>query len=176
MLFLPLSVITGPTAGIGYEFSKQLAKAGFNVLLVGRDPTKLASLKSEIGERRDFLRSCSVSPTDSAGPRLPSLESATPEITVQTHRLDFGSATEADFHVLSQEIAQLPDVGVLINNVGRSHAYPEYLTAMPKEECDQILKLNVEGLVNMTRIVVPKMTAQSVCFSRSVLLVCLCRS
>lgn len=43
-------VITGATDGIGKEFAIQLAKAGFNILLVSRSPEKLGAVAAEIGE------------------------------------------------------------------------------------------------------------------------------
>ena len=42
-------VITGATDGIGKEFAVQLAKKGFNILLVSRSKDKLDSAASEIG-------------------------------------------------------------------------------------------------------------------------------
>lgn len=42
-------VVTGATDGIGREFALQLAKAGFNILIVSRSPDKLALVSSEIG-------------------------------------------------------------------------------------------------------------------------------
>jgi len=49
-----------------------------------------------------------------------------------------------------------------VNNVGKSHDYPEYFASTPKEECDAILRINVDSLVNMTRLVVPGMTQRFV--------------
>jgi hypothetical protein len=45
-----LLVITGATDGIGREFALQLAKAGFGVVLVSRNPEKLQKLANEISE------------------------------------------------------------------------------------------------------------------------------
>jgi 17beta-estradiol 17-dehydrogenase / very-long-chain 3-oxoacyl-CoA reductase len=41
-------VVTGATDGIGREFSLQLAKAGFNMVLVSRSLEKLEALAQEI--------------------------------------------------------------------------------------------------------------------------------
>ena len=41
-------MVTGASDGIGREFALQLAKAGFNVLLVARNREMLASLADEI--------------------------------------------------------------------------------------------------------------------------------
>ena len=43
-----LTVVTGASDGIGKEYALQLAKAGFNILLVSRTAEKLESVASEI--------------------------------------------------------------------------------------------------------------------------------
>ena len=45
------AVITGATSGIGYDISIELAKQGFNILLVSRDESKLEKLKYELKEK-----------------------------------------------------------------------------------------------------------------------------
>jgi 17beta-estradiol 17-dehydrogenase / very-long-chain 3-oxoacyl-CoA reductase len=44
------AVVTGATDGIGKEFSYQLAKNGFNVLLVARNSQLLSETAVDIGE------------------------------------------------------------------------------------------------------------------------------
>ena len=46
------AVVTGASDGIGKEFSFQLAKAGFNILLVARNKTVLEVTAAEI--RMDY--------------------------------------------------------------------------------------------------------------------------
>lgn len=46
-------VITGATAGIGYEFARQLVSKGFKVILVSRDEKKLESVKKELSQVGD---------------------------------------------------------------------------------------------------------------------------
>lgn len=46
--FILLIVVTGSSDGIGREFALQLAKAGFNILLVARNRDMLATLAEEI--------------------------------------------------------------------------------------------------------------------------------
>ena len=46
----PAYIITGPTSGLGKEAAYALIKAG-TLILVGRNPTKLAQLKAEIEQR-----------------------------------------------------------------------------------------------------------------------------
>ena len=44
------AVVTGATDGIGKEFSYQLAKNGFNVLLVARNSQLLSEIALDIGQ------------------------------------------------------------------------------------------------------------------------------
>lgn len=49
--------VSGASDGIGKEFALQLAKKGFNILLIGRNQEKLEQVESEISnnERRKFV-------------------------------------------------------------------------------------------------------------------------
>ncbi|CAN6207905.1 unnamed protein product [Urochloa humidicola] len=42
------AVVTGPTSGIGQSMALELARRGLNVVLVGRDPTKLRDISDTI--------------------------------------------------------------------------------------------------------------------------------
>lgn len=44
-------MVTGATDGIGKEFALQLAKAGFNILLISRSEEKLKQMSVEIGKK-----------------------------------------------------------------------------------------------------------------------------
>jgi len=57
---------------------------------------------------------------------------------------------------LKQELESL-DVGVLINNVGRSHSIPVNFAETPEDEMDNILKINVNATAHVTRAIVPGM-------------------
>lgn len=42
--------VSGASDGIGKEFALQLAKKGFNILLIGRNKEKLEQVEAEIGK------------------------------------------------------------------------------------------------------------------------------
>lgn len=43
-------MVTGATDGIGKSYAKQLAKQGFNIILISRTQAKLESVAKEIGK------------------------------------------------------------------------------------------------------------------------------
>lgn len=90
-------VITGPTAGIGKETARALAKMGADVVLVGRDPEKLASTARELRAE------------------------ATSELAQV--RCDFASL--ASVRDAAAELTErFPEIHVLVNNAGAVYMEP----------------------------------------------------
>jgi len=52
------------------------------------------------------------------------------------------------------------EVGVLVNNVGRSHDMPVYFDQTPQQEIDDILQINIHGTLTITKLVLPLMLAK----------------
>ncbi|KAJ7497028.1 3-ketoacyl-CoA reductase [Mycena latifolia] len=124
------AVVTGASDGIGKEFALQLAKAGFNVLLVARNADLLNALGAEI-------------------------ESAY-GVKTAVHTIDFAKSDDAAYVALAGAMDAL-DVGVLVNNVGKSHAMPAYLADTPLDEMRDIVAINVNATLRVTHAVLPGM-------------------
>jgi len=124
------AVVTGATDGIGLEFAFQLSKAGFNVFLASRSEDKLASLAKDIESR----------------------------FNVQTkyHAIDFSKRDPAAYAKLAEALSSV-DVGVLVNNVGKSHVMPVYFDEADPQEVNDILEINIHATLEVTRIVLPLM-------------------
>ncbi|KAJ6558467.1 3-ketoacyl-CoA reductase [Mycena vulgaris] len=124
------AVVTGASDGIGKEFALQLGKAGFNVLLVARNAALLTALGTEI-------------------------ESAY-GVKTGVHTIDFAQADEGAYASLTAALDPL-DIGVLVNNVGKSHAMPAYLVDTPLDEMKDIVAINVGATLRVTHAVLPGM-------------------
>ena len=123
------AVVTGASDGIGREYALQLAKKGFNVVLVGRNVDKLSEVAREIA---------------AGGGKAEPLV------------VDFSHASAGDFARVEAAVAGKA-VRVLVNNVGISYPFPEYLHLQTREVLDDLLAVNIASMVYMTRAVVPGM-------------------
>lgn len=123
-------MVTGASDGLGKEFALQLARSGFNIVLVSRTASKLAALAEEI--------------------------SAQYPVETQTLAMDFARNADADYEALREVVAEL-DVSVLVNNVGQSHSIPVPFVQTPASEMANIVAINCMGTLRVTQLVVPGM-------------------
>ncbi|THH16063.1 hypothetical protein EW146_g4525 [Bondarzewia mesenterica] len=124
------AVVTGASDGIGREFALQLAKSGFNVFLAARNPEKLASVASEIRG-----------------------------VQTQTFTIDFAHADDSAYQHLANTLSKL-DIGVLVNNVGKSHEMPVDFVDTPADEIHDILAININATLRVTSLVSPGMVSR----------------
>jgi len=128
------AVVTGATDGIGKAMAFELARKGLNVLLVGRSPEKLAAVKDE----------CSAMHS---------------KVEIRTHTIDFAKFSKADAKRVTEMLSGL-EVGVLVNNVGVSYAFPQWFHELTDDEVDSIMTVNMQSVVWMTRAVLPQMLSR----------------
>ncbi|KAK6153130.1 hypothetical protein DH2020_012769 [Rehmannia glutinosa] len=125
------ALITGPTDGIGKAFAFQLARKGFNLILVGRHPSKL----EEVSE---------------------SIKSKYGSTQIRNVVVDFsGDLNDGVSRI--KEVIQGLDVGLLINNVGVSYPYARFLHEVDDKLLSDLIKVNVEGTTKVTQAVLPGM-------------------
>ncbi|GAA5988846.1 hypothetical protein JCM11641_005040 [Rhodosporidiobolus odoratus] len=127
------AVVTGATAGIGRDFALQLAGAGFNVFLASRTASKLEEIAQEISAKY-------------------------PTVKTQVHSIDFASPS-ADYAALKAALDPL-DVGVLVNNVGKSYEEPMFFQDLPHQDMVDIVEINVNATLKVTKIIVPGMISR----------------
>ncbi|CCL99871.1 uncharacterized protein FIBRA_01896 [Fibroporia radiculosa] len=129
------AVVTGASEGIGKEFALQLAKKGFNVLVSARNADALQTLVNEIES------------------------SAPPNKNVQAKAIvmDFSKLSDESEWKRFEGALEGLDIGVLVNNVGKSHRAPIYFTEASTQEIEDILTINVNATVRVTKMVLPGM-------------------
>lgn len=126
------AVITGASDGIGKEYALQLAKKGFNIVLVSRTESKLELVATEIENK----------------------------YKKQTKVVAFDAAVDApeNYAILAKALEGLP-VTILVNNVGQSHSIPVSFLDTTEEEMMRIITLNNIVTLKVTRVVAPLIVA-----------------
>ena len=128
----PWAVVTGGSEGIGRGYALELARRGLNVVLLSRSREKLEVVAREI--RETHARRALVVPVD----------------FTQGH---------AVYRRLQEELGQL-EIGLLVNNVGVSHTYPQYFLEVGEQGARDMIELNCQAMVQMTHLLLPAMVAR----------------
>ncbi|KAJ4827676.1 hypothetical protein Tsubulata_041147 [Turnera subulata] len=121
------ALVTGATDGIGKAFARQLAQEGLNLILVGRNPTKLDTVSSEILAEFPDTKVSSSSSSATAG--VEPIQEATKGL----------------------------DVGVLINNVGITYPSAKFFHEVEENVWMEMVRVNLEGTTRVTKAVLPGM-------------------
>ena len=126
------AVVTGATDGIGKAYAHALAKKGLSVVLISRTESKLQDVKKEIDDKLY------------AG------------VEVKYVVCDYSKFNDKSKATVKAAIDDL-EIGVLINNVGLSYRYPRYFHELPDQEVTDLITMNIDSMIWMTRMVLPKM-------------------
>jgi len=122
------AVVTGASDGIGKAFCAELAKQKLNIVLISRTKSKLDAAAKEIEEKYG--------------------------VKTKVIAADLGQPDA--FAAVAEGLAGM-NIGVLINNVGISYNYPDFLMNVSEERVDQMIALNVTAVTKMCRIVLTGM-------------------
>ena len=131
------AVVTGATDGIGKAYAQHLAlHFQANLLLIGRNPTKLATVKTQIA-------------------------AAAPRAQIRLFTLDFASADEADYAGLAAQLKSL-QIGALINSVGMAYSQYDRIGRVAEGErlAMDLLKVNSLSVTLLCRMVLEGMAAR----------------
>jgi short-subunit dehydrogenase len=124
------AVVTGATGGIGFEFCRQLAKVGFNIVLVSRSQDKLEE------SEREILKSH-------------------PDIKTKVIVADFASETSPEFYqAIYQQMKDL-DVSILVNNAGM--ATFEFFKDIKPEALKDMVNINCTSYAMLTHALINKL-------------------
>ncbi|XP_014785806.1 very-long-chain 3-oxoacyl-CoA reductase-B [Octopus bimaculoides] len=125
------AVVTGSTDGIGKAYAEELASKGLNIVLISRSPEKLAAVAKEIETTYK-------------------VETKTITMDFSDRRLNYGEI---------KSVLKDMKISTLVNNVGVSYQYPEYLLDIPDREKAllDLIWINVISMTMMTSIVLPNM-------------------
>jgi hypothetical protein len=127
----PFAVITGASRGIGAEYARALAAQGYDLFLVGRDVTRLETLRQELHQVTQR------------------------EIWVESLDLSQPQAAETLYDLAR---TYRSEVSLLINNAGFG-LYGEF-AGMPMASVRNMLQLHINTIVQSIRLFLPAMLAR----------------
>ncbi|MFF3751371.1 SDR family NAD(P)-dependent oxidoreductase [Streptomyces sp. NPDC002018] len=125
----PIAVITGASSGIGAATARQLAAAGYHVVVTARRKDRIEALAAEITSAGHLASAYALDVTDRA-------------------------AVDA----FAAELDGFPSVDVLVNNAGGALGADPVATGDPAD-WRQMYETNVIGTLNLTQALLPALTA-----------------
>jgi 17beta-estradiol 17-dehydrogenase / very-long-chain 3-oxoacyl-CoA reductase len=124
-------LVSGSSDGIGKEFALELAKKGYNVVIMARSKDKLKVVADEI---KRIGVDCVIIP------------------------FDFSTTDDQQYVDLEQQLKKY-DIQVLVNNVGISHEFPIAFLDEQPSTIERMMQVNIHSMMKMTRIVGTKMVS-----------------
>jgi hypothetical protein len=124
------ALLTGASSGIGAVYADRLARRGYDLILVARDPQRLQSLSRHLAEK--------------TGRKVEPLQA---DLTVT-----------ADMHRVEQRLATDDTITMLVNNAGLGATAP--LIDSSADAMETMIQLNVVALTRLTRAALPGLLAR----------------
>jgi 17beta-estradiol 17-dehydrogenase / very-long-chain 3-oxoacyl-CoA reductase len=134
------ALVTGSSDGIGQAIAHELCSKGFNIILHGRNPTKLSSVQA-------------------------SLSASFPKTQFRIFVADAGAPTEVRSAAIQDLVASTKDLKltVLVNNVGGTAAMAvDFLTFKDHttKEIDDLVLINMLFTIHLTHALLPLLSQQ----------------
>ena len=129
-------MITGATNGIGKAYALELAKEGFNIILVARSLSRLDYVAQKIK-------------------KLANVEVRT--VAYDYSKLD-SEADVKNYTKLMEDATKDIDLSILINNVG--FGFTEEFATDSVESAIEFVNVNVKSYVHTTKIFLPRLLAR----------------
>lgn len=126
------ALVTGASDGIGKGYAEELARAGFNLIIVSRTQSKLQELANKLKE--EF------------------------KVQVSFVALDLANCDVNSALLQINEELQGKQITFLVNNVGLNTEYPTLFTDMTEKDIDDQIFVNVTFTTKLTKLVVPFLT------------------
>ena len=127
-----IALITGATSGIGEACARRFSKGGYDLILTGRNQSKLDSLKNE-------------------------LYAGGTEVKLLAFDIrDYNAAEKA----VSSLDGRWCDINVLINNAGLALGLEKEYELNP-EKWETMIDTNIKGMLTMTHLIVPGMVRRN---------------
>ncbi|XP_057811087.1 very-long-chain 3-oxoacyl-CoA reductase 1-like [Salvia miltiorrhiza] len=126
--------ITGSTDGIGRALAFEIAARGLNLVLIGRNPSKLEATSREIRRKHGGIE-------------------------VKTVAIDFAAGCRSGEEIaraVEREIKGL-DLGILINNAGLAYPYARFMHEVDDGLMESVVGVNAAALTWLTRAAVAGM-------------------
>ena len=129
------AVVTGSTDGIGKALALELSRRGLNIILIGRNTSKLDEVSS-------------------------SIQSLNPKTQVKTVLIDYTGNLSEGIRRLKNVTRDL-NVGLLVNNAGVTYDYGTFLHEDLELWWMNIVKVNVVGFTDVTMALLPSMLSRN---------------
>lgn len=132
------AIVTGGTSGIGLEFAKQLASAGFNIVNISRSAEKLQAAEEMIRQAAKHE-----------------------DIKIVSVQKNFTGANQVEFYSEIEQAVEGLDVSLLVNNVGITWDCMKPLAQAKYENLAAVVTVNCNSQVGMLRTFLPRLVKRA---------------
>ena len=127
-----VAIVTGASDGLGKQIALKLAKEGVKLALIARSEERLEEVKRLV------------------------LEVGSPKC--EFYSCDIRNSAKLE-EIVKKIMADFDGINILVNNAGVWQKLG-FLEDLPEETIDEVIDINLKGLIKMTRLVIPYLKEQ----------------